>query len=146
MDDINRRDTLKLASAAAALGAGLGALFNTREASAQPRPIAPGGAAPGATPILVSSYQPLKIDAAAQIKIDAFKQIKFEKGFAQVKMYSGTGQFLHAMNVPEEIVKLFGDGSALQWKFFNSRMEGAELRGAPDAFASTTVVQIKMNR
>lgn len=116
---MNRRDTLKLASAAAALGAGLGALFKETEAAA--------GVPHGLSQIKTEMIQwkqealQLKIDGNAQIKIDGYKTIKMEKGFAQVKMYSGAGQFLYAANVPEEIANVFVDGSALQFKFFKSR-------------------------
>lgn len=141
MSDFNRRDTLKLASAAAALGAGLGALFQETDANAQPI-TGPQIKTDGLTQFKESIAQ-LKIDSAAQIKIDGYRQIKIDKGYVQLKLYSGAGQFLHAANVPEEIANLLTQGAMVQFKFFRPQMVGEKLTLAGEPFSQTTLAQIK---
>ena len=136
MSDINRRDTLKLASAAAALGAGLGALFHEGEANAQPI-VGPQ--------IKADTVGQLKIDAAAQIKIEGYRQIKIEKGYVQLKLYSAGGQFLHAANVPEEIAGLLTQGALVQLKFFRPQAVGEKLQMMNEPFSQSTFATIKLS-
>jgi hypothetical protein len=139
MSDINRRDTLKLASAVAALGAGLGAMLSDRSASAQTPTLRDR---PDLKPEALGQ---IKIDSAVQLKIDGYKQIKIENGFVQYKMYSAAGQFLHAANLPEEVANLVSKGAMVQFKFFRPQQMGDKLVVSSDAFAASALTQIKLS-
>ena len=138
MTDINRRDTLKLASAVAALGAGLGAMLSDRSASAQTPTVRDR---PDLKPEALGQ---IKIDSAVQWKIDGYKQIKIEKGLVQIKMYSGAGQFLHAANIPEEVANLVSKGAMVQFKFYRPQVTGDKVELSSDSFAASTLTQIKL--
>ncbi len=140
MSDINRRDTLKLASAVAALGAGLGAMLSDRSASAQTPTVRDR---PDLKPDALGQ---IKIDSAVQLKIDGYKQIKIEKGFVQWKMYSAAGQFLHAANLPEEVANLVAKGSMVQFKFYRPQITGEKVELSSDAFAASAITQIKYSK
>jgi len=140
MSDINRRDTLKLASAVAALGAGLGAMLADRSASAQTPTLRERG-----EPLKPDVLNQLKIDSAVQVKIDGYKQIKIEKGFAQWKMYSAAGQFLHAANIPEEVANLIAKGAMVQFKLYRPQLTGEKLELSADAFAASSLTQVKQS-
>lgn len=124
---IGRRDTLKLASTAAALGAGLGVVLKARDAlagdgSVKTAPL-PGGIGPD---------KPLQLSGLQQVKIESYRKLRAEKGQLQIKLSQG-GQLLYATTVPEEIAQLLlnAPGGQLQFKFYRAAAQGAALVPEP---------------
>jgi hypothetical protein len=115
---VSRRESLKLASAAAALGAGLGVVLGSREADAQ----TPSGAK-------------IPIDAVTQHKIDTYLAEKPQKGYVQWKWGTSAGQELFATMIPESIAEVLAKapGGTLQFKFYRPAPAG---HGAPQVFRS----------
>ncbi len=121
---IGRRDTLRLASAAAALGAGLGVVLKARDALAgEPIPVVPGG--------MVQDKQ-LVLNGGQQLKIESYKNLRAEKGQLQIKL-TQNGQLLYAATVPEEIGQLLmsAPGGQLQFKMYKPTAQGATLVAEP---------------
>lgn len=137
--DMKRRDTLKLAGLAAALGAGLGVLLDGTDAHAQPG----ASAVVPPSPLKPQPGDPLKIklDSAAQLKIAGYQQIKIGAAQVQLKMYSASGQFLYAANVPDEIARALTDGVVLQFKFHRA---GGDQLAAPAAYAESGFAPLKL--
>ena len=133
---IGRRDTLRLASAAAALGAGLGVVLRASDAVAQPRvapnpaptPLPPAPPPPPPPPPHVVGQQQIKIDGVQQHKIDTYQRLVPTKNTVVVKLSTMAGQLLYAATVPEEIAQLlFGvPNGQLQFKFFRATTTGQE--------------------
>jgi hypothetical protein len=120
---VSRRESLKLASAAAALGAGLGVVLGSREADAQTPPkLQPSGAK-------------IPIDAVTQHKIDTYLAEKPQKGYVQWKWGTSAGQELFATMIPESIAEVLAKapGGTLQFKFYRPAPAG---HGAPQVFRS----------
>jgi hypothetical protein len=125
-NSVGRRDTLKLAGAAAALGAGLGMVLKAADALADvPHTAAP---LPGKTvaPRLI-------IGPEVQIKIDALHKLPVPAGSVQWKISSAAGQFLYAANMPTEIAKLIqsAPGGQVQLKFFRGTTAAPTVASEP---------------
>jgi hypothetical protein len=123
-NSVGRRDTLKLAGAAAALGAGLGMVLKAQDALAQPSP----GPVPLTKPLAPTAAK-LVIGPEVQGKIEPLQKLAVPKGYVQIKWLSAAGQFLWAANMPEEIAKLVLGAPAgqVQLKFFRPETAGAPL-------------------
>jgi len=137
MSTIGRRDSLKLASAAAALGAGLGVVLRATESGAQTGGVVQDKLKVARPGVVQSKYTPvtkLKIEATQQIKIDAYQKLPPEKGQLQIKLGTTDGQLLYAAAVPEEIAQLLlqAPGGQIQIKFWRPvAQEGEKLANEP---------------
>jgi hypothetical protein len=129
---IGRRDTLKLASAAAALGAGLGVLLDAADATAADAVVAPATLNPNAT---------------LQVKLDTYQQLKLDRGLVQFKFWSQAGQLLYAANLPEDVGRnlVNAPGGLVQFKFYQS-VPAVDAKGqAMSVIAKEGVLQLKPN-
>jgi hypothetical protein len=122
---------LKLAGAAAALGAGLGMVMKARDALAAD-PVVAGPIAPVAARAFTTK---LIIGPEIQQKITPYEKLPLQAGYVQFKFYSGAGQFLYASNVPEEIARLMttAAGGQLQHKFYKGTAAAPTLASEPFA-------------
>src|SRR4051812_7060721 len=122
---IGRRDTLKLASAAAALGAGLGVVLKARDA------LAGDGSVKPLAPVAAGQVQDkwLPVNGMQQLKIEGYQKLRAEKGQVQVKMSTASGQLLYAASVPDEIAQLLFNtpSGQLQIKFWRPAAQGGTL-------------------
>lgn len=134
-NSVGRRDTLKLASAAAALGAGLGLVLKASDALADVAPMVP--MAPGIKPVAHPLPPRMTIGPEAQLKITTFEKLAMPKGSVQLKIASAAGQFLYAANVPDEIAQLMtgGAGGQLQIKFWRPVAARTTTPAAVEPFA-----------
>lgn len=129
---MGRRDTLKLASAAAALGAGLGVVLKAVDAAAQPvaagqlqhKDSQPGGL----QQIKIDGV--MKLEAPQQSKIDGYQKLAPQKGQVQFKIGTTGGQLLFAAVVPDDIANLLFSAPAgqLQFKFYRPASIGTALQ------------------
>jgi len=128
-NSVGRRDTLKLAGAAAALGAGLGMVLKARDALAD--------TAPPAGPVVARPLAPVAtkmiIGPEVQLKIDSLAKMPVPKGNVQFKWHTAAGQFLYAANMPEEIANLVLGASAgqLQIKFYRGEAATPTVASVP---------------
>lgn len=113
---VSRRESLKLASAAAALGAGLGVVLGSRDADAD---VATPAIAPAA-------HGKIDIDAVTQHKIDLLLKQKVEVGYVQWKVSTADGQDLFASMLPEDVASVLFKAPAgtLQFKFYKPAAAG----------------------